>query len=441
MATTGSTDVGLATLVRAALPAVPLVNLLPGIRKSGAGDLDRLSFASPPVTITREHVAAYARVCGFPAKDTVPLTYPHILGFPMHLQAMADPAFPFPAIGGGPRDQHDHRPPRRSRIGETVEVDRRARRTSSRTRRAAPSTSSREVSRDGETVWEGRSTYLRRGPRFGRRRAAGPGLRRGAPVGRHLATARRPGPPVRRGVRRPQPDPPLPPHGQGARLQAPDRPRHVVGARCVAALENRLPDAVTVEVAFKKPIFLPGTVAFGSRRLDGPATDGGFEFSLTAPKSGAPHLQGRTTRSAEGTSYGGAHGSAPVGRRSGARMGPRPAPQVRRQHAEGLPHRRVRRPRQRRRGRRRPGPRARRPGAGRGGRGRGGRGGGQAHGAALPHRRAAGRPAARHRRGRERGDAHRPGGLLPGPAPARAGPADLSLDGRERRAGLAPTAD
>ena len=35
-------------------------------------------------------------------------------------------------------------------------------------------------------------------------------------------------------------------------------------ARCVAALENRLPDAVTVEVAFKKPILLPGTVAFGS---------------------------------------------------------------------------------------------------------------------------------------------------------------------------------
>ena len=34
-------------------------------------------------------------------------------------------------------------------------------------------------------------------------------------------------------------------------------------ARCVAALENRLPDAVTVDAAFKKPIFLPGTVAFG----------------------------------------------------------------------------------------------------------------------------------------------------------------------------------
>ena len=35
-------------------------------------------------------------------------------------------------------------------------------------------------------------------------------------------------------------------------------------ARCIAALENRLPDPVRVDVAFKKPIILPGTVAFGS---------------------------------------------------------------------------------------------------------------------------------------------------------------------------------
>jgi hypothetical protein len=60
-------------------------------------------------------------------------------------------------------------------------------------------------------------------------------------------------------------------------------------ARCVAALENRMPDAVTVEAAFKKPIFLPGTVAFGQE----PADDG-IAFALTSPKSGAPHLLGRT---------------------------------------------------------------------------------------------------------------------------------------------------
>jgi hypothetical protein len=60
-------------------------------------------------------------------------------------------------------------------------------------------------------------------------------------------------------------------------------------ARCVAALENRLPEAVTVEVAFKTPILLPGSVAFGSH-----PSDDGFAFSLSNPKSGAPHLNGRT---------------------------------------------------------------------------------------------------------------------------------------------------
>ena len=59
-------------------------------------------------------------------------------------------------------------------------------------------------------------------------------------------------------------------------------------ARCLAALEGRLPDAVTVEVAFKKPILLPGTVAFGS-----PARGRRLRFSLTRPKDGAPHLVGR----------------------------------------------------------------------------------------------------------------------------------------------------
>ncbi len=58
-------------------------------------------------------------------------------------------------------------------------------------------------------------------------------------------------------------------------------------ARCVGALENRLPDAVTVAVAFKRPILLPGTVAFGSRRVDD-----GYAFSLSSPATGAPHLAG-----------------------------------------------------------------------------------------------------------------------------------------------------
>jgi hypothetical protein len=61
-------------------------------------------------------------------------------------------------------------------------------------------------------------------------------------------------------------------------------------ARSVAAIENRLPAAVTVEVAFKKPVLLPATVAYAARR-----DEAGWTFALTNPKDGSPHLLGRTS--------------------------------------------------------------------------------------------------------------------------------------------------
>jgi acyl dehydratase len=284
--------VGIGTLARAALPAVPVVNLLPGIRKNDRGDLDALTFASPPVTIAREHVAAYARVCGFPAKDTVPLTYPHVLGFPMHLQAMADPAFPFAAIGGV-HVTNTITTHRAIVIGETVEV-------TVRPENLQPHAKGRtvdfvtEVSADGEKIWEGRSTYLRRGP-------AGDTGSSDAPSGPVFddvpasgITWRLPGDLGRRyaavsGDRNPI-------HLYGLTAKAFGFKQQIAhgmwsAARCVAALENRLPDAVIVDVVFKKPVFLPGVVAFGSK-----PTDTGFAFALSDPRSGAPHLQGRTTR-------------------------------------------------------------------------------------------------------------------------------------------------
>jgi len=282
-------DGGVATLVRAALPAVPGVNLLPGIRKTGGHDLTGLAFRRPPLELRREHVAAYDAVCGFPVKDTVPLTYPHLLGFPLHLRVMTDPAFPFPAMGAvhltNTITAH-----RAITVGETVEV-------TVRPENLRPHAKGRTVdfvtavTAEGELVWEGRSTYLRRGkgaatdaataPPYedvptsgltwrlegdlGRRYAAVSGDRN--PIHLYALTAKALG--FKRQIA----------HGMWSK------------ARCVAALENRLPDAVTVEVAFRKPIFLPGKVAFGSRQ-----SGEGFAFALRDPRSGAPHLQGRTTR-------------------------------------------------------------------------------------------------------------------------------------------------
>jgi acyl dehydratase len=285
-------DGGVATLVRAALPAVPGVNLLPGIRKTGAGDLTGLAFRRPPLEIRREHVTAYAAVCGFPAKDTVPLTYPHVLGFPLHLRVMTDPAFPFPAVGmlhlTTTITAH-----RAVAVGETVEV-------TVRPENLRPHAKGRtvdfvtEVTSAGELAWVSRSTYLRRGPAGDQGSGDAPsapapddvptsGLtwRLGGDLGRRYAAVS--------GDRNPIHLYPWTAKALGFKRQI----AHGMWskARCVAALENRLPDAVTVEVAFRKPIFLPGQVAFGSA-----PSDEGFAFVLRDPSSGAPHLQGRTTR-------------------------------------------------------------------------------------------------------------------------------------------------
>ncbi len=288
-ATRGSTTVGVGHLVRAALPAVPGVNLLPGIRKSGDdADLADLAYASEPVTIDRPHVSAYARVCGFPEKDHVPLTYPHVLGFPMHLQAMADPGFPFPAIGGIHLTNSitAHRP---IAIGETVEVAVRA-------ENLQPHAKGRtvdfvtEVRVGDEVVWEGRSTYLKRGPGaadappgpvFDEVGPSGVVWRLPADLGRRYAAVS--------GDRNPI-------HLYPLTARAFGFPRQIAhgmwsAARCVAALENRLPSAVTVEVAFRKPVLLPSSVAFGSK-----PTDTGYAFALSSPRSGALHLQGRARR-------------------------------------------------------------------------------------------------------------------------------------------------
>ena len=283
-----SDGVGIGLLVRAALPAVPGVNLLPGIRKSGSDDLEGLTFSTRPIEVRREHVHAYAAVCGFPDKDTVPLTYPHVLGFPLHLKVMTDPAFPFPAIGGvhltntittpppdrrrrDPRGHGAPREPPAARQGP----HRRLRHRRDQRRRArlggpvdVPAPREGEPRRPEQPVFdevEPSGITWRLPGDLGRRYAAVSGDRN--PIHLYPWTAKALG--FKRQIA----------HGMWTK------------ARCVAALENRLPDAVTVEVAFKKPVFLPGTVAFASR-----PTDTGFAFSLTSPASGAPHLQGRATR-------------------------------------------------------------------------------------------------------------------------------------------------
>jgi len=276
---------GLGTLLRAALPALPVIGALPGVRKSG-GSFEGLSVTREPVTVERTHVEAYDAVCGFPVKDVAPLTYPHLLAFGLHMAILTDPVFPAAAIGTVHLENSitQHRP---VAIGETVDVSTCVGPAKPHPRGVVFELVTSSYVRD-ELVWASTSTYLRRGR--GEESASWgielPGPSAGSAIwslpgdlGRRYAAVSGDYNPI---------------HLYPLTAKALGFGRQIAHgmwtkARCVAALENRLPDAVQVDVAFKRPVFLPGKVAFGSRPLGD-----GYAFSLTKPGSDTVHLLGRT---------------------------------------------------------------------------------------------------------------------------------------------------
>ncbi len=279
-------------LLKAALPVIPGVSKLPGVRKSGS-TLPDLTLTRHDVPIDREHVAAYSEVCGFGLKETVPLTYPHMLAFPLHMAIMTDGDFPFPAIGTVHLENSitQHRPVAAS---ESLQVTARPEGLRSHPKGKAFDIVT-EVHSAGELVWEETSTFLRRGRsddaagdtgmQLAEVPASGIEWRLGADLGRRYAAVSGDHNPI---------------HLYAVTAKAFGFPRQIAHgmwskARCVAMLEPRLPDAVRVDVAFKKPILLPGTVAFGSQHVADAEGSRDWAFSLTNPKNGAPHLLGRTT--------------------------------------------------------------------------------------------------------------------------------------------------
>lgn len=281
-------DVRLGTLLRATAPAVPVVNRLPGLRKAPADEFAGLALDLEGVAVERAHVDAYAAVCGFPRKDVVPVTYPHLLAFPLHLAAMADRGFPYAALGMV-HVENSLTAHRAIDVGEVLDVTTTVGRPRPHARGVLVDFVT-SVSAGGSVAWESTSTYLRRG-----RTVEGdpaPALRvDDAPAGG--IEWRLPGDLGRAYARVSGDANPIHLHALTARAFG--FPRQIAHgmwtkARAVAAIENRLPQAVTVEVAFKKPVFLPGTVAFADR-ADGDA----HTFAVTDPRDDSPHLLGRTT--------------------------------------------------------------------------------------------------------------------------------------------------
>jgi acyl dehydratase len=282
---------------RAAAPLIPGLSRLPFF-PGGGGEMPEIELELPNVGADPAAVAAYARVCGFALRDQLPPTYPHVLAFPLHMALMADGRFPFGAVG---LVHVGNRIAQQRPLGLGEELTVRARPTSlqphPKGRTFTIVTEARTVA--GELAWEEVSTFLRRGKGdpeassgaqagaldpetpasaewrlggdLGRRYAAVSGDRN--PIHMHALTAR------------PLGFPGAIAHGMWTK------------ARCLAALESRLPDAFAVEVRFRKPILLPAKVEFASAEGAG----GEIEFAVRDAGKATPHLDGRVTPEGKAT--------------------------------------------------------------------------------------------------------------------------------------------
>ena len=240
------------------------------------------------IEIDRSQLAAYNRVCGFPLSDTLPATYPHVLAFPLAIELMAARDFPFGVLGlVHVRNAIEHLRPLRANepLDLLVWAENLAGHPRGRTVDVVA-----EGSVDGKPVWRDRSTYLQResgGTKDSkdRKKPPDPDAVWEVPgdTGRRYASIS--------GDRNPIHLHPLP-----ARLLGqPGAIAHGMWmkARCLAALQGKLPEAFAVEVAFKLPVVLPAKLAFASWR-DGDQR----RFALHDARSGKPHLTGSVSASA-----------------------------------------------------------------------------------------------------------------------------------------------
>jgi acyl dehydratase len=251
----------------------------------GGGEMPDSELVLEDVAVDTERLAEYCRVCGFTMRDAIPATYPHILAFPLHMALMTQGDFPFPAVGlVHVQNRIEQRRPIEATEKLEIRVSAGQLQPHPKGKTFALQTS---VSAGGDEVWVSESTNLRRGKGSESASDSGPSF---DPDLTAEAEWPLPGDLGRSyggvsGDRNPI-------HMYGLTAKALGFPRQIAHgmwtkARCVAALEPRLPGAFEVEVAFKRPILLPSKVEFTSGE-----SDGGISFGVRSARDGEPHLAG-----------------------------------------------------------------------------------------------------------------------------------------------------
>ncbi|PPK92117.1 MaoC dehydratase-like protein [Kineococcus xinjiangensis] len=255
-------------------------------RPDPSADPTRTALEQRGVRVDADRLAAYDRVCGFPLRDDLPPTFPHILGFGAQMALMVTEPFPFRLVGLVHVRQRIEQS-RPLRLGEELTVRASAAPVRSHRSGAVVDLVAEVGTGDGEPVWRGVSTYLARGA--------------SAPAGAVADDAV---------------DLPMPDAGQPALWRVPaDTGRRYAGvsgdvnpihlstasarllgfkraiahgmwtaARSLATLDARLPQALTVDVQFAKPLLLGSTVQHVAAR------DGDGWRTAVRGRGGIPHV-------------------------------------------------------------------------------------------------------------------------------------------------------
>ncbi|MFC8623167.1 MaoC/PaaZ C-terminal domain-containing protein [Streptomyces anulatus] len=119
---------------------------------------DRLTRPAAPVA--PGPLAAYGRICGFTEPGPLPLTYPHVLAFPLTMRLMTGRTFPLPVLGLV-HTWIEITPHRAAAPAEPLELTVHAEKLTPH-RRGTEVTMATEARVGGELVWESRSGYLSR---------------------------------------------------------------------------------------------------------------------------------------------------------------------------------------------------------------------------------------------------------------------------------------
>ncbi|MBS8239646.1 hypothetical protein DYI22_03910 [Marinobacter lipolyticus] len=262
-------------------------------RKTGTGIvIPDLGARLVGVSTANDNLKRYQKVCGFAPQTSVPITWPHILAFPLHLKLLTEKAFPLPLLGlvHLRNTITQHRP---IGVGETVDIEVRLQ-GQNEGPKGLEFDLVTEARSAGTLVWEETSTNLFRQARPDASAASAerPQLQRfpntqsiHAPesIGRQYASVS--------GDRNPI-------HMHALSAKAFGFPRAIAHgmwskAQALAQLEQQAGwsgQNVTVSCQFKKPLFLPGTA-----QLNWQTGSGRWDYQLLNAKGDAPHLTGEVT--------------------------------------------------------------------------------------------------------------------------------------------------